>query len=253
MTVSALALAVAALGAPQVHDRGAAPSPAPAVPVLTSTEAGMFPREWTNHEIAAKAESLEAKEAERSLALVRQAMDAYPTGLLRREVRKVYVLKSLKFYGLDYGGTNSSDAVYLTNQGPELGYTDSYVRGSFHHEFSSILLRNHPTFLDQVSWKASVPNDFQYGSGGTEALRAGKASISEDPALAKRGFLTQYSTASQEEDFNMLAEGLFSGERRFWNLVDEHALLKAKVQVVVSFYAKLDPRFDEPFFRSLKP
>lgn len=253
MTVSALALAIAALGAPQVQDRGAGPSPAPPVPVLTSVESGMFPQEWTNHEIAAKAESLGADQMERSVNLVREAMAPYPLSLLKKEVRKVYVLKTLKFYGLDYGGTNSSDTVYLTNQGPELGYTDAYVRGSFHHEFSSILLRNHPRFLDQAAWKATVPADFHYGAGGTEALRAGKASISEDPDLAKRGFLTQYSTASQEEDFNMLAEGLFSGEHRFWTLVDGHELLKEKVQVVISFYAKLDARFDEAFFRSLKP
>ena len=70
--------------------------------------------------------------------------------------------------------------------------------------------------------------------------------------MAKKGFLTQYSTASQEEDFNMLAEGLFSGEPGFWTLVDEHALLKAKVSVVLGFYSKLDPQFDEAFFKSLR-
>jgi hypothetical protein len=75
-----------------------------------------------------------------------KALKKYPTSALQKELKAVYFLKSMKFYNIGYGGTNSNDALYLTNNGEMLGYTELYLEQTFHHEFSSILYRNHPSF-----------------------------------------------------------------------------------------------------------
>lgn len=251
MTLSAVILATT-LFAPASLSKPF-PTGRPGVDIDVATSPSMFPDSWTKAPINAKAVPLADEESDRSMGLVRKALANYPASLLQKELKKVYVCQSIQFYGLDYGGTNSTDTVYLTNQGPERGYTDAYIVGSFHHEFSSILLRNHYSSLDEKAWMKCNPADFQYGSGGTDALRSGRASTKFDPKLAEQGFLTQYSQASLEEDFNMTAEGLFSGQPAFWSIFDEHPRFRRKAKLVVSFYAILNGQFNEAYFRSLVP
>lgn len=251
MTLSAVILATLVF-APGGHTHQA-PDRFRGIEITVETDSAMFPESWTKSPINAKAERLSVDESDRSITLVKKALSLYPDALLQGELKKVYVCRSIQFYGLDYGGTNSLDSVYLTNQGPTKGYTDSYIVGSFHHEFSSILLRNHFSNLDQSAWAKTNPSDFKYGAGGTEALRSGKASTKYDSTLAAKGFLTQYSQASQEEDFNMTVEGLFSGNSAFWSIYDTCSKFRAKAKLVVSFYSKLNRQFDEAYFRALVP
>ncbi|MBL8064431.1 MAG: hypothetical protein JNM34_01105 [Chthonomonadaceae bacterium] len=222
----------------------------PSVKIVTTTSDEMFPASWRKDPVNAGAQELEKSEVSRSIAIVSRALALYPNDFLEKELKTVYVCKSIKFYGLSYGGTNSLDAVYLTNQGSEQGYTDKYIFGSFHHEFSSVLLRNHPDQLDARQWSKSNPVGFRYGDGGTEALRSGKASTEYEATLAKRGFLTEYSQASLEEDFNMIVEGMFSGDPVFWQFCGRFPKLAKKQQLAAEFYRKLVPGFTSTFFRS---
>lgn len=223
------------------------------IPVSFLAENGMFPKEWTVEPINAVSADLDVPERERSAKVVLAAMAVYPAEFLKRELKAVYVTASIEFYGLAYGGTNSLDTVYLSNKGAAKGYSDAYIWGSFHHEFSSILLRNHPKLLDDKAWAAANPQGFSYGQGGTEALRDGKASTKYDPALAALGFVAEYAKASFEEDFNMIAEGLFSGNPEFWKLVDENPNLATKARLAMGFYQKLLPEYTEDRFRGLVP
>ncbi len=72
----------------------------------------------------------------------------------------------MKFYDVPYGGTNSTDAVYLVNRGAPLGYTDKYLEQTFHHEFSSILFRNFPALLDTGLWKGANQINYIYNDPG---------------------------------------------------------------------------------------
>lgn len=178
-------------------------------------------------------------------------MKRYPAKVLSNLVR-VQIIKGINFYGQPYGGTNSNDTVFLDVDGIENGYTDMYLSDAFHHEFSSILLRKFPSFLNQKDWSATLPKDFKYSSGGVNAIAEGTASTSLDEALAAKGFLSQYSMSAQEEDFNMIAENLFTGGKEFWAVVDKHPKAAAKVKLVINFYNKLDKTFTEKAFRSHK-
>ena len=219
--------------------------------IVLETEAEMFPKSWLESPINAKAKPLDTDQVDRSGSLVTKALDYYPAEVLKSALTKVYVCRSIEFYGLEYGGTNSLDCVYLTNAGEPKGYSDSYIVGSFHHELSSIFLRNHPENLEDKAWNDCNPEGFKYGQGGTEALRSGQDSTQMDETLAAKGFLAQYAQASLEEDFNMTVEGLFSGNARFWKLVDEHERFRSKARIAIKFYSKLDPVFTETHFRNL--
>ena len=103
-----------------------------------------FPKSWETEEISAKGTSLDKIEIDRSLKVIIKALSKYPIELVKENIAKIYILKSIEFYGQEFGATNSNDVIYIANNGELLGYSDFYIEKSFHHEFSSILLRNYP-------------------------------------------------------------------------------------------------------------
>jgi hypothetical protein len=220
------------------------------LPLYSSTKADMFPPEWMEKPILAKAAPLDKEETDRSLAMAKKAVKKYPETVLKNNLKKVFLVKSLNFFGQPYGGTNSLDTIYLCNDGKRRGYTDAYLEQCFHHEFSSILLRNFPTIFPAKKWTEANPKDFKYLGDGLMALQQSKSSIVYNPELYAKGFLTTYSQASVEEDFNMIVEGMFSGNPAFWQAIDSSPKLKAKCTIAIDFYHRLDSWFTEDKFRS---
>jgi hypothetical protein len=210
----------------------------------------MFPASWKRGEVRAFAESLDLTEVERSRDILRRAMDKYPDAVLQSNLRRVFVLGRLTFYGLPYGGTNSLDTLYLANRGRTEGFSDQYLEESFHHELSSILLRNFPEALDRKAWLSANPPGFVYRGDGTEAVRTGTASTRYSARWHAQGFLAQYGTASLEEDFNMVAEGLFAGGGNFWRIVSQYPRLRQKAKAAMRFYRQVSSAFSEETFRA---
>ncbi|MEM0925980.1 MAG: hypothetical protein AAGJ83_08080, partial [Planctomycetota bacterium] len=171
----------------------------------------MFPREWRDSPINAGAESLASRETERSLRAVRLAFTKYPPSLLRSNLDRVYLIRQLRFSGISAAGTNSLDRVYVSVESVEQGYSDAFIESTFHHEFSSILLRNFPHLFAKSEWFSVNPAGFRYKESGTDAIKAGKASEDYAPELAKKGFLTEYAMWDFEDDFNTIATALFMG------------------------------------------
>ena len=211
------------------------------IPVSLSESKSAFPADWLKAPVSATATLLESSEFTRSRRCVEIGMSRYSTPLLADDLRRVVMFRSISFYGLPFGGTNSNDTVYLTNDGAARGYTDRYITGAFHHEFSSILLRNHPGLLDQAAWNKAIPAGFHYRGTGTDALREGTSSTEYDPSLYSAGFLSQYSQASMEEDFNMLAEGMMTGDPELAKAAKRYPRIRAKLAVITEFYRALDP------------
>ena len=211
----------------------------------------MFPPSWREAAINAQAMPLDPVEVARSERDAERALALYPVELVKKNLKAVYFIKEMRFYGLQYGGTNSADTVYVANAGEKSGYTDDFLTGAFHHEFSSILLRNYPDKFDEKAWRASNAPGVEYRQGGTESLRSGTADTSYVERFNVDGFLSQYGTSSVEEDFNTYAEALLTGDRAFWAVVERFPRVAAKKDLIVAFYAKLDPSFNERFFRLL--
>lgn len=214
-------------------------------------EDGMFPQSWYQAEINAQAEALEIDEIERTIQVLNASLAKYPEKLIKNNLKRVYVLKSLEFFGTSYGGTYTSNAVFLSNKGIKRGYTDSYIEKVFHAEFSSILYNNYVVNFQEESWKSANAEGFEYGSGGMLALKTGKSSESFQNQHNELGFLNQYAQSSIENDFNSFAKNLFYPTKDFWKLTEEWPGLKAKLELIVAFYGKIDEQFDLEFFRGL--
>lgn len=201
----------------------------------------IFPKEWRTDEINPKAVALPMSERARFQKVVDRAIAKYPSKLLTKHLKNVYLLRSITFFGLAYGGTNSLDAVYLANDGVANGYTDDYLEESFHHELSSIFVRNVPTMIDQKAWAKLNAPGYEYKSNGVESLKNGTSSLIYTDEWNERGFLCAYGSSSFEEDFNVIAGGMMTGRKDFWTRAEKFPRLKGKMELIVAGYQKLDP------------
>jgi hypothetical protein len=222
------------------------------VKVVFEYSADIFPDDWRNERIDAQGQQIATEEIARSKQVAIKALNKYSSTLLDYNLKALYFLKSMKFFGVSFGGTNSVDALYLTNNGTSLGYTDAYIEQTFHHEFSSILFRNYERFFDTVAWKKANDPNFDYNDpeSGVGAIRTGRSSQVLDTSLSRYGFLTEYSMSSLENDLNTMAQNLFLPDISFWSIVDKYAKIKTKMQLLVAFYNKLDSRYTEKYFRN---
>lgn len=211
-----------------------------------------FPETWRLTPVNAEGEEIAPPEVDRSKWIMIKALGKYGVDLLEYNLKAVYFLKSMRFFNVGYGGTNSSDALYMTNNGYSLGYTDRYIEQTFHHEFSSILFRNYSQVLDTIAWKRANDPTFDYNDpeSGVGAIRTGRSSQLPDTALAKYGFLTEYSMSSLENDINTLAQNLFLPDPGFWSIFDKYPKIRTKTRLLILFYNKLDDLYTEQYFRS---
>ena len=213
----------------------------------------IFPEDWRDEPIDATAQPIDRREIRRSKRIIARALNKYPETIFKKNLKSVYILKEMKFYNVGYGGTNSLDAVYLTDHGLYWGYTDKYLEQTFHHEFSSILFRNYPSLLDTNVWKdANIPgfiyNDPENGVG---AIRNNQSSQDLDTSLCQKGILTQYGGSSIENDVNTFAQNLFCPEKNFWIYVDRYPRIRKKTELLIKFYSGLSSAYTETLFRKL--
>jgi hypothetical protein len=223
------------------------------IPVGFIYSEDIFPDSWLVSPISGKGESLGYEEFHRSGRIISKALQKYPVSVLRENLHAVYILKSMHFYDVGYGGTNSTAEVYITNNGELMGYTDAYIEQTFHHEFSSILYRNHPEYFDEKTWLMANEKNFDYNDpeNGVGAIRKNESSQDLDTALCRQGFLTQYALSGLENDINTVAQNLFRPSEGFWKIVDSYPSIRTKVTVLIAFYHRFNNYFTESYFRKL--
>lgn len=219
------------------------------IPISFTTDEYMYPESWRGGKINAQATPLNEVEYDRSKLIILKALEKYPTEVLTKHVKKVYVLDDIQFYGIRFGGTNSLDAVYILNRGLDAGYTDRFVEQLFHAEFSSILLRNLSYYLNKTNWLKCNADSFVYGGSGVEALRSKKNSEDFDEALHEIGFLNQYATSDFENDVNSFAKNIFGPKPGFWEAIDKYPRLRCKMDLLILFYSQIHVSFTETYFR----
>ena len=209
----------------------------------------IFPRSWRNDITAPHAKALNQEIRPHLISIINIALNKYPEKVTRKNLKTVYILRTMTFFGLDFGGTYHKKKVYLTSNGIKYGYTDQYIEGTFHHEFSSILLKRHSKHFDKDAWHAVNPPDFSYGDGGVAALKTSNTNLEFDSCLYQSGFLNEYSLASLEEDYNCYAEFLFLSTPEFWEAWELSPAVRRKTALLIEFYHRLDPVFTLEYFK----
>ena len=218
------------------------------VKLIFSADGEIFPDTWYSEEINAKAISLDSNEYKRSEKIIKSALVKYPIELIQNNIKNIFILKDIEFYGQSFGGTNSTLNLYISNDGIKNGYTNLFIEQTLHHEFSSILLRNFNDIFQKTEWINCNPSDFTYGGGGLQALKENKDSEDLDTRFNKLGFINEYATSSLENDFNEFAQNLFSPHTGFNQVVERYALIRKKRQLIIEFYTKLNDSLTEEYF-----
>ncbi len=224
------------------------------VKVVFKFDPSIFPDSWQANPILAKGEAIDSTEIARCKVITASALKKYPTPILYMNLKTIYFVRSEKFYEVGFGATNYHDALYISDNGKEKGYTDRFIEQSIHHEFSSILFRNYGWLLDTASWnKANLPG-FGYTDteSGVGAIRKNESSQDLDTALASKGFLTQYAHSDIENDINTIAQNLFSPAPGFWKIVDAYPRIRQKVNLLIRFYHSILITFTEQYFREFE-
>ncbi len=216
------------------------------IPIYVTVDDETFPDYWKTDEINAKGQDLERSKVKHSISLLKEELKKYPVEVLKANLKRVYFLKSIEFYNVEFGGTNSYDRLYFTNNGESDGYTDQYLVQTIHHEFSSIFLRNFPDYFLQDEWEKN--NKIPYGDGGVAALKSSQSSLEFDSTYNANGFLYQYANSDVENDLNSFAENIFAPSPEFYDLVDKYPALKNKWKLIIKFYNSIDPKFTEDYF-----
>lgn len=219
--------------------------------IFFSVQDPIFPKHWYGGKIRAEAEPLSRIERLRVITILNRAMEKYPDMVIRENLDRIYALKKMRFYGVPFGGTNVRNTVYICDDQDNPSFTNEYIEAIFHHEFSSVLKRTYPRFFNIHDWQAVNLPHFTYGNGGVDAIINGAASLKLEPGFYDEGFLTRYSRASLEEDVNVFAQNLFAGNPVFWEIVDQNIRIRRKARLLISLYQKIDPRFNEGYFRHM--
>src|ERR1043165_9288611 len=66
-----------------------------------------FPEDWRNDRIDAQGQQIAIEEIARSKQVAVKALNKYNISLLADNLKGLYFLKSMKFFGVGFGGTNS--------------------------------------------------------------------------------------------------------------------------------------------------
>lgn len=241
-----------------------------AEPTVTFPEDRSFlPKAWTEAPINATFTPLDPKLRLAALGILEAALAKYPESLRQRYLGGVSVVGSLRFYDVGYGGTYMANSRRIV-----LVYRETFdARGfeqRFHHEFSSILLKQNEDSFESERWTSANDPAFTYRAAGiveeqtgdrSEATRvlaaeqektggSGSNLLLVDFALMKSGFLTAYNQVSIEQDLNETAAHLFTNPE-LWEYCRQYPRIDQKVDVLIDFYRRLAPTMDRLYFRRL--
>lgn len=208
----------------------------------------IFPCKWRKKKTDTRVTQVLPIDRLRTLGSLQKAVDKYPAWVIKKHLKIIYVVGTLTFNDVEYGGTYYKNRIYIANDGLDKGFTNEYIEGRFHHEFSSILLKKQSDLFNVEAWIAANPADFEYGNGGIEALENNHASLTLDPNLYSKGFLNEYSMASYEEDFNCIAEYIFMKHPGFWQAWEASEIIRRKTDLLIEFYYQIDPVFTLDYF-----
>jgi len=205
--------------------------------------------EWRRPPVNGRVTEIGRLELSRYARLLREVLAQYPEKVLRQNLNAVYLSGSLELYGQQYGGTSIGRSIYLTSSGREEGFDDLYMEQLFHHEFSSILMRDYRLPVDE--WLAANPPDFQYSTRIQEILHAiaNNRETEGSEELYRQGMLTRYSTSTVENDVNVYAETVFTDPVRMKELTAEYPTVRKKYLLLKAFYLSIDRSFARVFDR----
>jgi len=219
------------------------------VDVVYEVGPDFLPQEWQAPPLNGTATAIDHRELSRVLQLLPRWLEKYPVTILQENLVSVRLCRALEIVGVSYGGANHQGDLYLTVGTEGEGYSARFLELTFHHEFSSILMYYHEFPRDE--WLAANPPEVEYVIEPNQVLDLAQQERATEGTeeLYRIGLLAEYARADLVNDVNMYAEVTFGEPERMKRLVDTYTAVRAKYEVLKSFYLGLDPRFADWFAR----
>lgn len=225
------------------------------IPIEYNNLEKTYPEYWLEKPINAKVELLNLKNNEELLKIqkaLEDALSAYPLSLLKKNLRSIGIANKLFFYDTPYGATYTKtlpkNSLYLSVDTENNMDIYHYVLDSFHHEFSSILMIKYP--FPEQTWRQSNPSDFVYRyehekNPGLEAIKNNMSDTSTPNSenLHSKGFLSEYSMTSVQEDVNVFSGVIFIYPEWMLSLSKKNPPIKKKLKIWLQYYLSIDSTF----------
>jgi hypothetical protein len=183
--------------------------------------------------INAQGEQLSGDEILRILPIIREFLSIYSKDVIAKNLKVIYLTKKLFLFGKSFGASYGGTGLYIKSEGINKGFTNEFLLGTMHAEFSSILMKNYA--FPENAWKSKNPSNFHYVGNGRDMLGTG-SSYSQTPELLTNGLICEYAQASVEEDFNMMVYWLFTKPNQLKALAKKYPIINSKLLLVIDFY-----------------
>ncbi|MCP3875140.1 MAG: hypothetical protein GY699_18550, partial [Desulfobacteraceae bacterium] len=171
----------------------------------------------------------------------------YPIQIIKRYLSAIHFAKEIEDRGFLCSGSYDpfKRVVYLVDDGEN---NDKQAIHTFHHEFSSLLLKSHTLLLNP--WFDQNPEDFVYlyKLKRDEILKTyNSSSLIGTEIDYKKGFLNTYGQTNFENDFNEYSAMIFTYPEKFKKIMNQYPRVRGKFLVWLEFYHKIDPIFTEAY------
>jgi hypothetical protein len=224
----------------------------PKINVIPYTKAAYVPASWQREPFNFYARTPTDDQMAATLNILARGFTKYPSPVLADNLSDIVVCACITVRNTALTGTNSRHNVYLVCCNGTGVVACAGVEFAFHHEVSSILLRNYSTLLDAKAWQQNNAADMAYGTSTYDFQRTRPHAHRLDYEYAAKGFVSDYARCTFEDDVNETSAYLFSGDVDFWLAVDRYPRLRAKVSLLVKMYHGINDQFTEEYFRALK-
>ena len=108
-----------------------------------------LPASWAEEPIKAEIEPLDEALQATASEILKAALVKYPESLLKEFLDGIYVVGSLRFYGVGYGGTYMANAERIIHV-YHYSYDTHEFEQHFHHEFSCMHVRKNEGSFEQT-------------------------------------------------------------------------------------------------------
>ncbi len=199
------------------------------------------PQQWRNSDASYRTVTLlRRRGALRALAI---DLSRYDPAFLKRHLKRVFVLDSLRLRGYAYGGTTDASAGSLYIDFRWLGdWGERREAMGFHHEFSSLWLRALPDRQLLQRWSALNPSGFRYrhAVSSWRNLAEGDPDLVGNERLYALGFLCGYGQNTLEDDINTYAQYFFGKPTRLQELGERHPAIRRKIALMRDYLQGID-------------
>ncbi len=179
--------------------------------------------------------------------IVRKALKKYPANLIAKHLSDIYIAGGYRESDGVITGMYEKDKVFLFFNHRDGDNSELFLEQTFHHEFSSILLKNYafPAF----EWIKLNPEGFNYIITPSKINEYMNSITQYHPSALQleSGLVSSYGKVNPENDINTYVELIFTEADRMKFYIAKYPRVQKKFKMIKDFYLSISPGFNSIF------